>query len=232
LVALECDPNASGAKINIMQQHNLKLFVDSRLTSPYALSVFVTLMEKGMPFEMAKIDLNAHQNLTPPYCDHSLTARVPTLDHNGFYLSESSAIVEYLEEIFPAPQYLSVLPLNLTDRARARQIQAWIRSDLMPIREERSTELIYYPAPAAPLSDPAQRAVEKLIRIADQLIHSNSPYLFDDWCIADTDLALMLNRLVLNGDAVPDKLRQYAAGQWQRPSVQQWVKLDRSAILA
>jgi glutathione S-transferase len=35
---------------------------------------------------------------------------------------------------------------------------------------------------------------------------------------------MMLNRLILNGDEVPQKLKDYAAGQWQRPSVRQWLE--------
>jgi glutathione S-transferase len=54
--------------------------------------------------------------------------------------------------------------------------------------------------------------------------------LFDNWCIADTDLALMLNRLILNGDDVPDDLASYAARQWQRASVQLWINLNRPPL--
>jgi hypothetical protein len=42
------------------------------------------------------------------------------------------------------------------------------------------------------------------------------------------ELALMLNRLVVNGDSVPQKLKDYAGGQWQRESVKQWVRLPRA----
>ncbi|MGV8577848.1 glutathione transferase, partial [Pseudomonas aeruginosa] len=49
---------------------------------------------------------------------------------------------------------------------------------------------------------------------------------FREWCIADTDLALMLNRLVMHGDPVPERLRHYAHKQWQRPSVQAWLALS------
>jgi len=38
----------------------------------------------------------------------------------------------------------------------------------------------------------------------------------------------MLNRLVLNGDPVPEKLAAYARHQWQRPSVLSWVNQERS----
>jgi glutathione S-transferase len=212
----------------MMDRVNLKLFVDRQFTSPYAMSVFVTLLEKGIPFDLEQIDLDRHQNLSPPYCDYSLTARVPTLAHDNFFLSESTAIVEYLEEVFPIPDYPSVFPPSTVDRARARQIQAWLRSDLMPIREERTTEVIFFQPTAAPLSESGCTALAKLVRVADRLLDPHSPNLFGEWCIADTDLALMLNRLVLNGDEIPQKLKNYASFQWQRPSVQRWIEQDRT----
>jgi glutathione S-transferase len=46
----------------------------------------------------------------------------------------------------------------------------------------------------------------------------------DHWSIADVDLTLMLNRLILNGDEVPVRLVRHASTQWERPSVQQWVR--------
>ena len=205
----------------------MRLFVDRQFASPYAMSVFVTLTEKGLPFEIETVDLDAQQNLQPPYRDRSLTARVPTLLHHDAFLSESSAITEYLDEVFCAPAYPSVYPKEVVARARARQVQAWLRSDLMPIRVERSTAVIFFEPNPAPLSDAGLAAADKLFRVADSLLGDGAQHLFGDWCIADTDLALMLNRLVLNGDAVPDKLRAYATAQWQRPSVQQWVKQER-----
>jgi len=45
--------------------------------------------------------------------------------------------------------------------------------------------------------------------------------------IADTDLALMLNRLAMHEDVMPDRLREYARQQWARPSVKAWLALDR-----
>ena len=50
-----------------------------------------------------------------------------------------------------------------------------------------------------------------------------------EW-VADVDLAVMLNRLVLNGDAVPEHLAAYATRQWQRPSVQLWVNQKRPPL--
>lgn len=211
-----------------MPETDLQLYVDSQLLSPYGMSVFVTLTEKGIPFTMQTINLETQENRQQRYLERSLTGRVPTLIDGDFHLSESSAICEYLEERFPAPDYPSVYPQDMRQRAIARQIQAWLRSDFMPIREERPTSVIFLQPIHQPLSEAAQAAADRLFAAVDRLLPDDRANLFNDWCIADTDLALMLNRLLLNGDAVPDRLARYARLQWQRPAVQRWIDQNRS----
>lgn len=205
----------------------LKLYVDSQYASPYALSVFVALTEKGLSFEMVEIDLSMNENLSPEFSLISKTSRIPVLEHEGFSLSESSAITEYVEEKFPGtPLY----PNSAQEKAQARQIQAWLRSDLMPIRVERSTEVIYYKPSESPLSAAAQQAANKLFSVANSFLHSNQEYIFGSWSIVDVELSLMLHRLILNGDTVPENLVLYAKKQWLRPSVQEWVSRERPAL--
>jgi len=201
---------------------SLKLYVDSEFTSPYAISAFVALREKGLDFELETVDLTTGQNKELAYTGKALTGRVPCLVHNDFMLTESSAIDEYLDEMFPAPEYKALYPVLPQKRAIARQIQAWIRSDLQALREERSTYTVFYRRAEKPLSSEAQAAADKLIRLAEQVI--DGQYLFGRWCIADMDLAIMLSRLVMNGDPVPQKLKDYVATQWQRDSLQDWLK--------
>ena len=100
-----------------------------------------------------------------------------------------------------------------------------LRSDLMPIREERSTDVVFGGA-----KKPALSAAGKPARLnfatAGALLAHGGQNLFGEWCIADADLALMLNRLVLNGDEVPEALADYATFQWQRASVQRYAALS------
>ena len=210
-----------------MSSSKFLLYVDAQFVSPYAMSAFVTLREKGLPFDLKTLNLAAQENNKASFAAASLTRRVPTLVHNDFSLSESSAISEYLDELFPEPP---VYPREPRARARARQIQAWLRSDLMPIRQQRSTEVVFYKPTDAALSAEATASAEKLFAAASALLPTNAPNLFGEWCIADTDLALMLNRLVLNGDSVPERLAVYARHQWQRPSVQLWVNHERPVL--
>lgn len=200
------------------------LYVDAQFTSPYALSVFVTLREKGLPFDLRTVDLGQGAHHESGYADLSLTRRVPTLVHGDFTLSESSAITEYLETISPAAP---VYPVDVRERARARQVQAWLRSDLGALREDRSTEVIFYGPVGKPLSDAGYAAASKLIAIAQSLLPEGRTSLFDKWCIADVDLALMLNRLVYNDEVVPPALVEYARRQFTRPAVQEWIAMNR-----
>lgn len=206
----------------------MQLYVDSNYLSPYAMSVFVALHEKKLPFEIIAIDLASGAANAPAYAKLSLTQRVPTLVDGTFSLSESSAITEYLHEIYSGQ---SLYPAEIKARARARQVQAWLRSDFMSIRSERTTVVLFYAPTSTPLSAEARNAVQKLFAGAAELLSHGGPHLCGkEWCIADVDLALMLNRLVLNGDSVPESLAAYAARQWQRPSVQLWVNQDRPAL--
>lgn len=207
-----------------MNDSSLRLYVDAQFTSPYAMSCFVALREKGIEFEMSPLDLDKLENQASDYARLSLTQRVPTLVHGDFALSESSAITEYLEDVFPQTP---VYPRHPQKRAAARQVQAWLRSDLLPIRQERSTLVVFYGQKYGPLSAPAEAARQKLVEVAQWLLTDNPDNLFGEWSIADVDLALMLNRLILNGDTVPAQLEDYAQHQWQRPTVQEWIKLQR-----
>ena len=206
----------------------MQLYVDSKYVSPYAMSVFVALHEKKLPFEIATIDLSSGAASAPAYAKISLTHRVPTLVDGNFSLSESSAITEYLHEAYPGQ---ALYPAEVKDCARARQVQAWLRSDFMPIRSERTTVVLFYAPSATPLSAEARSAAQKLFAGATELLSHGGPHLCGkEWCIADVDLAVMLNRLALNGDSVPESLAAYAARQWQRPSVQLWVNQKRPSL--
>lgn len=210
----------------------LVLSTDGFWISPYVFSCFVAMREKGLAFETVSVPLQDGAQRRPEYRDRTLTARVPALDHGDFTVAESSAILEYLEETFPPPAYPRIFPADVRDRARARQVVSWIRSDLMPVREERSTHTMFYERATTPLSDAGRRAAEKLLRVSEALVPSGGGPLFGAWSIADSDLAFMLHRLILAGDDVPARIRDWAAAQWKRPSVKEFCDRPRPPYVA
>jgi glutathione S-transferase len=84
---------------------------------------------------------------------------------------------------------------------------------------------VFYGAKQAPLSAAGRESAEILFSAADRLLKPGTDNLFGSWSIADVDLAMMLNRLILHGDSVPERLVRYAGQQWQRPSVRRWLDL-------
>lgn len=210
-----------------MESTKLKLYLGADYVSAFAMSAFVALKEKQLSFELVTLDLKTRDNYLGSYRDLSLTCKIPVLVHEGFALSESSAIAEYLEELVPDSK--RIYPQDIKQRARARQLQAWLRSDLLVVRRERPFDLVYFGRKDTPLSDEARAAVDRLFFVADRLLEEGAEHLFGDWSIADTDLAIMLNRLVANGDPVPARLAAYVQRQWDRDSVRAWMDLERKA---
>lgn len=204
-----------------MSKPAITLWSDAHFFSPYVLSAWVALQEKGLSFHIKTIDLDSGEHLQPTWQGYGQTRRVPLLQIDDFELSESSAIAEYLEDRFAPPTWERIYPLDLENRARARQIQAWLRSDLMPIREERPTDVVFAGAKKAPLTAEGKASAEKLFAMAEHLLVLGQPNLFGEWCIADTDLALMINRLVLHGDEVPEAwwIMRHSSGSERLSSV-------------
>ena len=206
----------------------LTLWVDSLFDSPYAMSAFVALEEKQLPYTLKTVSLEAGEHRQPAY--RAATGRVPALQHGDYWLAESTAIAEYLAEVFPFPGHPRLFPEDLKERGLCRMIQAWVRSDFLAIREERSTETIFFARTDAPLSNAAIGQANRLMKGLEPLIPEGRPTLFAQWCIADCDLSLMLQRLNLNGGyTLPPRVKAYAEAAWQRPSIQKWVETQRPA---
>lgn len=156
----------------------LTLYVDARFRSPYAMSAHVALAEKQLEFEVRLVDLAAGEQRMQPYQSRALTARVPALAHAGFHLTESSAIQEYLEDAFAPPAHPALYPAGAQARARARQVQAWLRTDLAALRRARPIDSVFDAPATTPLDDAAHCDAAKLIRVAEALLPPGQAHLF------------------------------------------------------
>lgn len=86
----------------------------SAMGCPYAQRSRLTLLEKGVPFEVTEIDL---QNKPDWFLEISPYGKVPVLKHGDDRVWESAVVNEYLEEVFPDP---ALLPKEPGKRAIAR----------------------------------------------------------------------------------------------------------------
>ncbi|HEY2030691.1 MAG TPA: glutathione transferase [Myxococcales bacterium] len=209
----------------------LILYGTTMWASPYVFSCYVALREKELPFEMRLLALDKGEHRSAEYARLSLTGRVPALLDGDFAVSESSAIVEYLDEQFPEGPRL--LPAETAARARARQVMAWMRSDFAALRSERSSQYVFFPLeslpPPPPLSKEGMAAAKRLVNGAAALVPQGGGSLFGAWSVADCDLAMMLQRLHRTGFELPANIARYVEAQWARPTVQEWVAQPRPA---
>jgi glutathione S-transferase len=69
--------------------------------SPYGRAVLATLVEKGASFRFAPVAPGTHRG--EPHISRHPFGRVPVLEHDGFMLYESQAILRYLDRVLPDP---------------------------------------------------------------------------------------------------------------------------------
>ena len=202
---------------------DLVLYGSDSYGSPYVFSAFVTLTEKGVPFRLEVLSLGRKEHQRPEYAGNSITGKVPALRHGDFWLAESSAIDEYVEDAFQPPAYPRLYPADPKARARVRMVQAFLRSDLGPLREERPTSSLFLGEAVRPLSAGARASVEKLLGVAEKVLPAGASFVGGTFSPGDADLALMLQRLVANGDPGPERLAAWARTIFARPSIRAWL---------
>jgi glutathione S-transferase len=204
---------------------DITLYAESGWISPWVFHAMVALEEKRLPYRLEVLPLPLPPERKDELRRRAVIGKVPVLAHGDVWLSESLAISEYLAETFPFPAHPRLFPADLVERARARQVMSFVRTDLMPLREERPTTSIFGAPVTTPLSPPARASADELIHLATTLIAPGRTTLFADWCIADADLTLALMRL--RNDDLPPPLISYVDAQWARPSLQRFVQQPR-----
>ena len=204
------------------------LYIDAFWANAWDAGPYCALREKGLPFQTAITLVHQGQGVTRAVKHQAITGLAPALHDGDFWLGESLAIIEYLEDAYPPPAYPRLWPEDVRVRARARQMMSWTRMQLDTLREERSSSLIFYPrTDHPPLSADAAQQAADLCAHVERLGASPAGTLFGDWCIADVDIAFALMRLLRSGYEVPAAVRAYAEAAWRRPSLREYAEHAR-----
>lgn len=94
----------------------------------------IALNLKGLAYHQVTHDLRTGEQRGDHYRALNPQGLVPALEANGAVLTQSPAILEWLEERYPDPP---LLPADLTDRALVRAMAAAVACDIHPLNNLR-----------------------------------------------------------------------------------------------
>jgi maleylpyruvate isomerase len=112
----------------------LKLYSYFRSSASYRVRIALNL--KGLPYATASVHLSrgGGEQFKPEFRSLNPQALVPVLQDGGHPLTQSLAIMEYLDEVHPRPP---LLPKDPMGRARVRALALAIACDLHPLNNTR-----------------------------------------------------------------------------------------------
>ena len=110
----------------------MKLYNYFRSSASFRVRIALAL--KGLPYDYVSVHLAKGAHKLPAYTGLAADGLVPLLDDAGAHLSQSMAIIEYLDETHPAPALLPADPLG---RARVRALAQSIACEIHPINNLR-----------------------------------------------------------------------------------------------
>ncbi len=112
----------------------MRLYTYFRSSAAYRVRIALNL--KGLAYEAAPVHLvrDGGEHRHPEYLALNPAGLVPALEDAGQVLTQSLAIIEYLDEIHPE---VPLLPAGALDRARVREIAQAIACDIHPVNNLR-----------------------------------------------------------------------------------------------
>ncbi|HYE40145.1 MAG TPA: maleylacetoacetate isomerase, partial [Ramlibacter sp.] len=111
----------------------MKLYGYFRSSAAYRVRIALNL--KGLSAEQVPVHLRKGEQRAPPYAARNPQKLVPALEtDDGALLTQSLAIIEWLEEVHPQPP---LLPSDPLDRARVRALALSIACDIHPVNNLR-----------------------------------------------------------------------------------------------
>ena len=91
--------------------------------SPFGRAVLAALQEKGVPYRFSVVTLGALRS--PEHLARHPFGRVPVLEHDGFMLYETQAILRYLDRVLPQPALTPADPKGAARMDQVMNVNDW-----------------------------------------------------------------------------------------------------------
>jgi len=196
----------------------MKLVLGNKNYSSWSLRPWILLHHAELSFDEVNIPLFTDEGkaLIDEWCP---AKRVPVLHDGPLVLWDSLAICEYIADKVTDR---SLWPERTDDRARARAMSAEMHSGFSALRESmpmncRRTVLGFTP------SLDVQIDINRIVQLfEDALQHSNGPWLFGGYTVADAMYAPVASRFKTYQINLPTLSRQYVERTLNDAPMQDW----------
>lgn len=197
----------------------MRLVIGDKNNSSWSLRPWLALKAFGISFEEIKIMLN-REDTTEKILEYSPTGKVPCLLDDGLLIWESLAIMEYVSDKYPEKK---MWPQDLRKRAWARAIAHEMHGGFQTLRQvcphkikERFPGYDYSKA----AGDIAR--IENLWSLCLDFHHTQGPFLFGEFSLADCMYAPIVNRFRAYDVKVSEKSRDYMNAMLAHPFMNEW----------
>ena len=198
--------------------------------STYTRSALLALQEKGVSYDLSMVDI--FQPIPDEHKARQPWGKIPVLEHDGFRLYETAAVLRYIDEAFPGQ---ALQPPTPRDRARMTQVisivdsyaykpmvsDLFVHRSVMPKMGQPSDE-----AKIAASLEPAERALDA---VAD--IQGDDEWFAGSFSLADLHMVPVYVYLAMTpeGQAMLAR-RPKLTAWWNRVSARPSVAATRSPL--
>jgi glutathione S-transferase len=174
--------------------------------SANARRVWVTLLEKQIPFEPILVNLDG-DHLSDDFTAINPLQRIPIIIDNGFRIVESLAILDYLEAKYPTP---SLMPNEINAIATVRMVEMIAVNELQPLMIPLMKQLVGLEVNPDKIDNARQR-ITTIIKFYENLLAGHYYFVNNQITLAD----------IVAGTLVPS-LPQFALSLDNYPSLKTW----------
>jgi glutathione S-transferase len=209
----------------------MKLTIGAKWSSTWTMRGWLACRLSGLPFQAETLYLSRPDSKAK-LAAASPTGLIPVLDHDGFIVTDTMAIAEYLWELAPGCE---IWPHDMKARAAARMSASEMHAHFAELRAALPMNLIKrwpiaggIPANSKLLGRPGVEAqiarVQESWRQTRAAWGAGGPYLFGArFCFADAMWAPMATRFRTYSVALTPDAQTYAEAVLAHPYVAEWI---------
>ena len=197
----------------------MKLIFANRNYSSWSLRAWLVLRHFGIPFDEELVLLNG-EGWKETLRKKSPTGNMPVLVDGDVTIPETTAIIEYLHDKYPAK---GIWPSSRVERAYARSAAAEMHGGFNALRNLAPMNL-RASHPGKVDFDEVADDLKRIERLwGDLLSRSGGPYLFGSFNGADAMFAPVATRIRTYELPVSDLAQEYVEAIYALPAFQEWL---------